>query len=391
LGIAAVRNEGHHNQIEKNKMEKLVKVTVLVLLILFASHRFAQAQTAPTTTSTPAAGSQNRVLGEVLAIDSNTGQLSLKTAQGAQVIIKCDEKTLYRRVPAGEKSLDKAVAINLTDIGAGDRVIARGSMTDGSNALVAGVVIVVDDKDIAQKKERDRAEWLKRGIEGVVTAANPETNEVSLLTHSSEGAKSFVITTGSSRVRRYAPDSIKYSDAVPSSIKEVKVGDRLRALGDKSSDGTHFTAEEIVFGSIRTIGGFITAIDPTRGEIQINDIPTKQLLTVVINNDSVLRRLSPEVVKQLGAVPAGNSAVDVSPRARSAELQQLIEKQPAETLADLKVGDAILASSTVGATPSQVRAIIVATGVESFLKQYIQQPKGRDFNLSLGLPSGIGP
>jgi hypothetical protein len=257
--------------------------------------------------------------------------------------------------------------------------------------LVAGVVIVVDDKDIAQKKERDRAEWLKRGIEGVVTAANPETNEVSLLTHSSEGAKSFVITTGSSRVRRYAPDSIKYSDAVPSSIKEVKVGDRLRALGDKSSDGTHFTAEEIVFGSIRTIGGFITAIDPTRGEIQINDIPTKQLLTVVINNDSVLRRLSPEVVKQLGAVPAGNSAVDVSPRARSAELQQLIEKQPAETLADLKVGDAILASSTVGATPSQVRAIIVATGVESFLKQYIQQPKGRDFNLSLGLPSGIGP
>ena len=372
-------------------MEKLVKVTALVLLVLFVSHRFAQAQTVPSTaTSTPAAGSQNRVLGEVVTIDSNTGQLSLKTAEGAQVIIKCDEKTLYRRVPAGEKSLDKAVAINLADIGVGDRVIARGSMTDGSNALVARGVIVIDDKEIAQKKERDRAEWLRRGIEGVVTAANPETNEVSLLTHSSEGAKSFVITASSSRVRRYAPDSIKYSDAVPSSIKEVKVGDRLRALGDKSSDGTHFTAEEIVFGSIRTIGGFITAIDATRGEIQINDIPTKQLLTVVINNDSVLRRLSPDIVKQLGEVPAANSA-DASAPARSAKLQQLIEKQPAGTIADLKVGDAILASSTMGATPSQVRAIVLATGVESFLKQYIQQPKGRDFNLTLGLPSGIGP
>lgn len=372
-------------------MKKQLKVAVAILLFVFVSHDFTRAQTPPSaTTSTPSANAQNRILGEVLAIDLNTRRMTLKTAQGDQVTIECDEKTVYRRVPAGEKTLDKAVAISLAEISVGDRVIARGSMTEASKLLVARGVIVLDREEIAQKKERDRAAWLSRGVEGIVTATKPEANEVTLLTNSSAVSRLLIITASGTPVRRYAPDSVKFSDAVPSAINEVKVGDRLRALGDKSSDGTRFTAEEIVFGSIRTVGGFITAVDAASGEIKINDIPTKQTLTIVVRNDSMLRRLSPELAKQLGAAPTGNAADSMS-RGRSAELQQSIEQQPSITIADLKVGDALLASTTAGATPSRVSAIILAAGVESFLKQYMQQPKGRDFNLSLGLPSGITP
>src|SRR5699024_28306 len=162
--------------------------------------------------------------------------------------------------------LDKAVVIGLTDIGVGDRLIARGSAAEAGKSLVARAVVVVDHKEIARKKERDRAEWQTRGIEGVVAEVKPGTNEVSVLPQTAEGAKSPVIAAGGSNIRRYAPDSIKYSDSVPGTVGEMKPGDRLRALGDRSADGARFTAEEIVFGSIRMAGGFVTAVDAASGE-----------------------------------------------------------------------------------------------------------------------------
>ena len=350
-------------------MARPFKVTALILLCAFTVQGLAHAQT-PTPTN-----AQTRVLGEVLKIDPNTKQLTLKTAEGTQVTVECDDKTVYRRVPPGEKTLDNATPINLTDINVGDRVIARGSTTAGTNALSARSVIMIAREEIAQKKQRDRAEWASRGIEGVITALKPETNEITLLVQSAEGAKSLTVTTSGSPVLRYAPDSIRYSDAKPSSINEMKVGNRLRALVNK--DGTRLIAEEIVFGSIRTVGGFVTAIDAGRGEIKINDIPSKQPLTIIVNSDSMLRRLSPEVSKLLSTDQKGT-------------VQQKIEQQLPLTISELKVGDGILASTTVGTTPSLVNAIILAAGVDNFLKQHTQQSRG-DFNVTLALPSGVSP
>ena len=344
------------------------RVPTLILLSAFLAFGSSHAQTP--------ANSQGRVLGEVVTTDPNNKQLLLKTAEGEQVTVACDDKTVFRRVPPGEKTLDKATPITLTDINVGDRVIARGTMTEASKALSAGVVIVINHDEIAQKKQRDRAEWTSRGIEGVVTATKPETNEVTLLAHYSEGSKPLIVATSDSSIRRYAPNSIRYSDATPSSIKEMKVGDRVRALGNKSADGTHLIAEEIVFGSIRTVGGFITALDVARGEIKINDIPTKKPLTIVVNNDSMLRRLSPEVSKLLST--------------NASAVQQKLEQQAPLTIAELKVGDAILASTTIGTNPSLVNAIILAAGVEKFLKEHTQQARGA-FNVSLALPSGVSP
>lgn len=371
-------------------MKKLLTAMFLTLLIAFSSRGLIDAQTTPSTstqTTTPASA-QSRVLGEVVAIDVSAKRLSLKTASGEQVTIECDEKTAYRRVPAGETTLDKAITISLTDIGVGDRVIARGNVKAASKVVLARGLIVINQNEITQKKERERDEWLRRGIEGVVSVTKPETGEVTLLTRAPEGERTIVIATSGSNIRRYAPDSIKFSDATSSSVAEIKVGDRFRALGDKSSDGDSFKAEEVVFGSFRTVGGFITAVDASSGEITINDIPTKQPLTIAVNKDSILRRLSPALVKSMVESSSGSAA---GKGAGGAELQQTIEQQPPISVADLKVGDGILASSTRGTTPSRVSAIVLTAGVENFLKLYVQNPARRDFNLGLGLPSGITP
>src|SRR5687767_6820683 len=93
---------------------------------------------APCAGQTPATSPQttnpgvplDRVLGEVTEINSSTRQMTLSTAAGKKVAIKIDEKALFRRVPPGEKSLDKAVEITLADISVGDRVLARGATDD---------------------------------------------------------------------------------------------------------------------------------------------------------------------------------------------------------------------------------------------------------------------
>jgi hypothetical protein len=326
------------------------------------------------------------VLGEIVAIDKQARQVTLKATTGQNVAVQLDDKTSYRRVPAGETTLDKAVVITFDDIGVGDRVIARGNKDERSGTLLAAALIVVSKSDIAKKRELGRAEWLKRGITGVITSLSAATGEFTLLTRLPEGAKSTLVKPSENvRLRRYSPDSIKFSEAKPSSFAELKVGDFVRALGDKSPDAKTFIAEEIVSGTFRTASGTVTAVDASSGEIKIADAQSQQPLTIVVNKDSMLRRLSSAENDLLKKMLAGNAS---SGGNSSAEFQERIEKLPSISLSELKPGDALLISSTSGSTPSRVTAIIIAAGVESFLKWQGQQANAKPFTFGLGLPSG---
>ena len=110
--------------------------------------------------------------------------------------------------------------------------------------------------DIARKQEKERGEWRLRGLSGIVESLNPQTKEITVKTRTPEGPKAIVVpVTDKVKMRRYAPDSVKFSDARKSSFEDLKVGDQFRAKGDKSEDGARFTPEEIVTGAFRTIGG----------------------------------------------------------------------------------------------------------------------------------------
>src|SRR6185503_11372615 len=118
--------------------------------------------------------------------------------------------------------------------------------------------------------ERDREEWKKRGVAGPVTAINAGAKEFTITTRTREGPKPMVIEAGENAAhRRYAPDSVRFSDAKPGSFADLKVGDQVRVLGTKNAEGTRFTPEEIVTGSFQTISGSITEIDAEKKEIKI--------------------------------------------------------------------------------------------------------------------------
>ena len=53
---------------------------------------------------------------------------------------------------------------------------------------------------------------------------------------------------------------------------------------------------------------------------------------------------------------------------RGGDLQQMLDRQPAVTVADLKVGEPIVISSAVGAAADHITAITMLAGVEPILR-----------------------
>jgi len=366
-------------------MKKFGSITVLCAIALFASAFPLSAQTpAPSATTDPAITALS-VMGVVSELKTDTRQVIVTTAAGNQVTVTLSDRTAFMRIPPGEKTKDKFIKISPTDFGVGDSVFARGRMTEDRKSMPALEFYVMSKGDIAQQREREREDWRKRGIAGTISAINAETKEITVDSRSAEGPKPVVLaTTAETKFRRYAPDSVRFSDAKPSTIGELKVGDQLRALGN--ANGAKFSADEIVSGSFQTIGGAITEVNADKQEIKINDAQSKQPVTIVVSKDSLMRRLTPELLTAL--TPGAKPAASAAPAKTSGDLQEMFDQLPALSLAELKPGESILISSTKGADPARVTAIAVVSGVGPLLQN---SQGGRPAAVSLGAMSLGGP
>ena len=134
---------------------------------------FAQAPAAP-----PAQQGKS-IVGEVTAVDAGNKQLTVKADSGVSYSVKLQDNTTFVRMPLGEKDIKKASPIALADIAAGDRVIARGNVSEEDKTVPARIIVVMTKSDLAKKHEEDRQGWQK-GVVGVVTAVNPETKEITV-------------------------------------------------------------------------------------------------------------------------------------------------------------------------------------------------------------------
>lgn len=371
-------------------MRKFGSILVLCAIVLFAS---ALPSAAQTTNSAPSPAPDSAitalsVMGVVSELKADTRQVIVTTAAGNQVTVTVSDRTVFMRIPPGEKTKDKFIKISPTDFGVGDSVFARGRMTEDRKSMPALEFYVMSKGDIAEKRERERDEWRKRGITGTVSAINADAKEITVDARFAEGVKPIVVTTtGDTKFRRYAPDSVRFSDAKSSALSELKAGDQLRALGTKSADGARFSADEIVTGSFQTIGGAIAEINAEKQEIKINDLQSKQPVTIVVSKDSQLKRLTPELLNALLPAKPGSESKD-APSKGGGDLQEMFDQLPALTLAELKPGESILISSTKGADPARVTAIAVVSGVGSLLQN---NQGGRPAAVSLGAMSLGGP
>lgn len=379
---------------------------LLSLVILLAATGILWAQTPAPSPAAQIPG----VIGEVKNIDTASNQMIVRAESGVLSTVILNEKTQYKRMAPGAKSLTGATDITLSDVGSGDRVWARWRPGTDQKTVPAAQLVVMSKADLAKKQEEERAEWRKRGVSGIVSSVNASTREITVSSSSLSGQSQSVVIPITDKVlmRRYPPDTVpKYSEAKPSTFDEVKVKDQLRALGDKSADGTHLTAEEVVFGTFKIAGGTVTEIDAANNQIKINDLTTKKPLTIVFKPDSIIRRLpqgagmmfgggtgpggpgggtqgagqgqgrpgqGQQAQGQTAAQGQGQRPQGTGPGGgpqgggmRGGSMADMLERLPTITINDLKVGDTILMSSLPGADPTQLTAIQLVSGAETLL------------------------
>jgi hypothetical protein len=320
-----------------------------------------------------------RALGSVTQVDAAAGQMTLRSDAGDSTTVTFSEKSSFRKAAPGETNLQNTVVIPAGEIHPGDRVLVRGRAGVEPKSIVAVLVVVMSQADIANKQAVDRADWERRGVTGVVTEA--AADHLTIQVRTAEGIKPLTITSApGAAIRRYAPDSVRFADAKVSNLKDIGKGDQVRARGDKSADGASMTAEEIVSGAFRTIAGLITTVDGAERIVHITNLENKKPLAVKLAADSKARRMTPEVAQIVANRLHGERS---NTAGRGEDFQQMFERMPAVALADLKPGEAIIVSGTVGASADEVTAITLFAGVEPILRR----PGSSE--LSLGDASGL--
>ena len=376
------------------------------------------------TTKSPA------TLGTIKSISGNS--LVLTSDAGVEMNVDVRDSTKIVRITPGQKDLKDAQTIVLTDLQVGDRILVRGKAADDNKTFSATSIIAMKKADIAEKQSRERDEWQKSGVGGLVNHVDAAGGLISITTPSLREKKTVAVqVTKDTVLRRYAPGSVKFDDAKPAPLGEIRPGDQLRARGEKNSDGSELTAQEIVSGSFRNISGTISSLDSAQGTITVQDLATKKNVAVRITSESQLRKLPTPMAQRIaqrlhgsgganggangdqagsgqtaaprsgtasgtaaptaGEPAAGSGQTPASAaedgrqrdfggrgRARGAgpggpsgggamDLQQMISRMPASTIADLQKGDAVMLVGTEGGG-NAVTAITLLAGVEPILQ-----------------------
>ena len=331
------------------------------------------------------------MVGAVEQIDKSSKTATLKTDSGEVVKLAVDDGTVCLRIPAGEKTLSKAAPIKFEDISIGDRVLAHGTKTD--QTFAAQRLVVMPVAEMAKKREHDLDEWKRRGIGGIAREVNSQTGEITLeLRGTGAGTRLEVVTT-KANFRRYVAGSLRFEDAKAGTLSEVRVGDQLRALGDRSADARSFVAEQIVSGAFKTIGVTVIEIDQQKREIHATTLDQKKPVTIAVNQDSVLHRISPPVAAAIAQKVKGENGKSApQPGQKSAptviDVQQMIDTLPAISLADIKAGDVLAVTGAVEPDESRLVAIKLSAGVDLVLKALTPPPgKPQVVRLSAGLPT----
>jgi len=360
-------------------MMKQIPLAACAAVVLWSS--LAMAQTPP----------GKSVVGTVSVFKAGTSEIEIKPDNGEPVAMKVTADTIAQKVAPGVTDLKKAESIKVTDVLLGDRVLATPE--PGTSNLRR--IVVMSISEIAKKNEADKADWTKRGVSGMV--ASKSGNDVTLKIRTLGGESQAVVTvTDKTTFKRYAPDSVKFSEARNSKLGEISVGDQVRARGVKSEDGLKVTAEDVVFGTFITKAGTITAVNAETREITVKDLSNNKPLVIRIAADSQIKKM-PDMGAMMGAMqgmgrgappaggpPAGGPPAGMGGGARGGmgggrggmDINAMLERMPLSKVEDLQPGETIVVSSTKGAKSDQVTAIMMLANAQGILQMLAAQNGG---------------
>jgi hypothetical protein len=355
-----------------------MKGIIVAIALLCVEHSIhSAAQTAP----------REQVAGTIASVTASANQLVLKTDKGDSIAVTTTEKTSILHLAPGVTDPAKATKMALSELQAGDRVVAYYRGAAGDKEITATTLAIRTTADLGAINQAELADWKKRGIAGNVTAVDPAAKTIAV----KSGSRTITVTTtDKTEYHRYSLDSAKASDAKPSNFAEIKVGDQVRVLGNRSADGTTDAAESIYAGEFRQLAATVVSVNAASGEMQVKDLATKKPLTIRMDSDSTLKKLDPQMAAMLarrygagrGQGQDGQQAGQPGGPPRGGEgrgpgegrggrgggdIGGMIDRSPAIQLSDLKPGDAVLILTTKGSDASRVMCVQLLAGVDPIL------------------------
>lgn len=318
--------------------------------------------------------------------------LVLTTNGGQDVAVTLNASTRVLLVDPQTRDMKSAKTGTAADIAAGDKAIVTGTAGDSGQTMTAARVLLLTSGAIAAMHAEEQAAWA-HSIGGAVRSVENGTLVVG------NGGRTYTVTTTpATEVRRYAGSSVRFQDAMKSNVAQIRPGDQVQARGQRSDDGMKVAADEIVAGSFTNYSGTVTAVDSAAGTLTMQDLTTKQTVTIAVTGQTSMHKLpagfgmgagtgrGPGEGAAAGAgrpaethAGAGAAATGVGqPGGRGGmDLSRIINRLPPETLADLKPGAAVMlvASNNPEGRPT---AITVVSGVE----QLLSSAGGRETTLS---------
>lgn len=397
-------------------------VLTALLLIVFSSVLVALPHcAAEQSDASQSASSAKRVraVGTIKSVNGNT--IVLTTDSGSEINVLIGPTTRLVRTAPGQTDLKSAPAIQLSDVQVGDRLLAGGTTSDDGKSVSATSAVVMKKSDVADKQQHDREEWQKNGTGGVVKAVDAASGTITLSTGTLGAPNTLAVHVSKDTIiRRYAPDSVKFDDAKPGTLEQIKPGDQLRARGTKSDDGKEMAAAEIVSGSFRSIAGVVVSADAANNMITVTDLANKRPVTLKVSSDSQMHKLPPVFAMRIAsrlkdgtAAGAGGAAAGGPPPRAQADarlpdggpspggvrpghppdFQQMLSRMPSLSLGELQKGDALMIVATEGSAESPSTVIILLSGVEPILAAASPSQASTilsPWNLSTGANAGTG-
>ena len=370
------------------------------------------------------------VLGQVESVDAAARTLKMKVEDGASVTVALAEKGTVMKVAPGEKSLLNAVPIAFDAIAGGDRVLVRGGARNEGRIEGALRIVVMAQTDLAARNESEQRAWRERGVVGTLISADPgngefiiqTTNRATPAAGATAAPVTLVVDAKKATLHRYADTSVKFDDAKPAGVADMAAADQVRVLGTKSEDGKRITAERVVFGSFKTLALAIEKIDAATGVLSVKDLQSNQKFTISLVAGASIRKIPAEMAAMFGggrpgggagmgggmgaAAPGGarpEGARDQNPGAPPAMAmgmggrgpgraggrggrgtEDIVDRMPAITLADLKKDDWI--GAVVGKIDASGKAVAfnMLAGIEAFASR-----ANRSGGVDVGMPAGL--
>jgi hypothetical protein len=372
----------------------------------------------------------DRVMGAVESVDAAGGALTIKTDDGKQVHAKLDAKARVLRVEPGEKDFSKAQPMEFSAVGVGDRVIARGALSEQEGTLAANMLVVMSKSAIADKNSKEQAEWRKNGLRGVVKSVDASAHEIHISARGSgTDVKDWTVTLPPSAVlKRYASNSVKFSDATVEPLDAIEAGDQIRVLGERDDAQSKVAAQQVVSGSFRTIGGEVVSVKADLGEVTLKDVQTKKNVVIRLTADTNIRRMpnfggmrpgggapGGAAAGAPGGAPGGGAPGGPAPggapaggspggapggggnaawgggnaawrgggaggaggtggmAGRTPDLAQMVDRLPKSTLAELQPGDAVIIAVAREKDNKPASVITLVAGVDFLLRESAAQ------------------